>query len=168
MMQINSTQAVGLLAFIPAALAAAAAFGTASRSQRGGRGTWAAIAVLHTLLAVEIFAEMRHRLHRAIDDWLIAASVYSERRPAQVALLLVVVVLAALATRRIARLESTRRLAIARGATAALVTLFIVETISLHAVDAVLYRPAGPVLLIAWLWLACGWTTAAAAISRSK
>jgi hypothetical protein len=37
-----------------------------------------------------------------------------------------------------------------------LVTLFAIETVSLHALDAAYYRPIGAVLLIGWLWsIAC-------------
>jgi hypothetical protein len=36
--------------------------------------------------------------------------------------------------------------------TIAVSALFAIETASLHALDAVLYRPIGPILLIGWIW----------------
>ncbi|MDO6414822.1 hypothetical protein Q4F19_10565 [Sphingomonas sp. BIUV-7] len=162
-MQINSTQAAGLLAFVPAASAAALAFRAAGPGRLRERRTWAVIAAIHMLFAVEVVAMTRHHIVGAIDAWLIGAGLYSERRPAQAVMLLVVVLSAAAAMFAVMRRATTRRSSIAVGATAALATLFLIESVSLHAVDALLYHPAGPVLLIGWLWLVCGWTTVAAA-----
>jgi hypothetical protein len=165
-MQINSTEAAGFLAFIPAALASAAAFGATRTSRRRERRTWAVFAVIYALLSIEILMNLRHRVDQAIGDGLRAAGVYPERRPAQAAAVVIAIILGALATRFIVRLAPTTRLSIASGATAALLLLFMVESISLHAVDGILYRRIGPVMLIAWLWLACGWTTVAVAGSE--
>ena len=44
--------------------------------------------------------------------------------------------------------------------------LFLVEAISLHSVDAVMYAQAGPVLLIGWIWAALGLVIAAAGWRR--
>lgn len=158
-MQINSTQAIGLIAFLPATLLALVA---ARRAPRGGGG-WSVIAAIHLLLALELFAGMRHRLSGLLSHWLRTAGVYADRRPPQAAVDAILVALAAAAIWRVARGRQHRTLTIARAATAMLLALFVAETVSLHAVDAIMYRPAGPVLLIGWLWLACGWTTASAA-----
>ena len=161
-MQINFTQAAGLLAFIPAAVAAARASSGACR----GRIDWAVISAIHALLAMEIVASGRHRLRGLADDWLRLDSVYGERRPVQLAMLIAVIVLAMLAGRLLFRRPPSGRLALARGATAAVVTLFAVETVSLHPIDMALYRPLGFMMLIGWLWLAGGLTTTFAALRR--
>jgi hypothetical protein len=161
-MQINSTEAAGFLAFLPAALACAATFWARRRNHR--RETrWAVLSLIYTLLSAEILLSLRHRVDQAIGDTLRAAHLYPERRPAQAAAVIVVVILSLLVTRVNVRSAPTSRLSIASGATAPLLSLFVVESISLHAIDAILYRPIGPIMLIGWLWLACGWTTLVAA-----
>ena len=166
-MQINSTQLAGLLAFVPAAIAAAFACVEGARRQ-GARVAWAAMAIIYCLMSIEVVVMTRTQITDAKRGWLRNAGVYLDRRPAQIALLVIGISIVAFGTRMITRLAPTRCLVIATCATAALVMLFIVETISFHDIDMVLYRPAGPVLLIGWLWLACGWTsTAAAVVQRS-
>jgi len=162
-LQINSTQAIGLLSFVSAALAAATAFGVAGQGRRSGRRTWAIIASIYVLLAVEVFAMTRHQFNRVIGGWLKIEGSYAERGTAQVVLVIITVVVAALITGRVVLRAPTRRLSIARGSTAAIVALFAVGSVSLHASDAILYQSIGPVLLIGWLWFLCGFTTAAAA-----
>ena len=164
-MQINSTQAAGLLAFVPAAVASAMAFSTATGRRSHDRGAWATIAAIYSVLAIEVLAKARHSINREIGARLRDAGVYTERRPVQAALLLAIVVLAAIITRYLARSAPTSCTSVARSTTAALVALFMVESVSLHAIDGILYHPAGPMLLIGWLWLACGWSTAVAAWS---
>ena len=46
--------------------------------------------------------------------------------------------------------------------------LFVLETISLHDIDAVLYRPAGGLLVIGWLWLLLGAVTVAGALIEAR
>jgi hypothetical protein len=50
--------------------------------------------------------------------------------------------------------------------TLGLLALFAVETVSLHTIDAIFYRPVGPVLLIGWLWAAASAGICAAAALR--
>lgn len=167
-MQINSTQFAGLVSFIPAAIAAAAA-GIATKDQANpATRSWTRIAIVHAVLAAEVVAMSRHRLSGAVGDWLKTQGAYPERRSGQMALILILVLLALLLIRYVVRRASTRRLAYALSATGLLLALFAVETVSLHAIDGILYHGAGPVLLIGWLWLACGWTTAVIATSAVK
>lgn len=162
-MPINSTQLAGLIAFCPAASAAAAAFVSGWDRPRKHCFSWAIISAIHSLLAIEVLALARHRIDRMLGEWLRAANVYPERRPAQAVIIFITIALSVLAIIHFVRRAETRTLAIAHGATVILVALFALESISLHQVDSVLYRPAGLVLAIGWLWLGCGWTTAAAA-----
>lgn len=46
--------------------------------------------------------------------------------------------------------------------------LFILETISLHDVDAALYRPAAGLLVIGWLWLLLGGATIVGALREVR
>ena len=59
---------------------------------------------------------------------------------------------------------------VAASITIAVLALFAIETVSLHAVDAVFYRPIGPVLMLGWVWAiaAAGICLAAAQRSHSK
>lgn len=164
-MQINITQAAGLLAFIIAILAAVAAFW---RTSRGARVCWGAIVAIYLLLTLEVLAMLRHHSNLVAGEWLKAEGIYAERRPAQAAILMLTMLLAALVLGFVIRKARGRAQAIAIGATAAVILLFVIESISLHAVDAILYRHVGPVMLIAWLWLACGLTTAVAAALYRK
>jgi hypothetical protein len=134
--------------------------------RRTGRKGWGAIAGIYTILSIEILVSGRHLIDQAIGDWLRPQHLYPERRPAQAVAILILVFLALLTARLAVRRAPTGRLKIATGATAAVLALFTVESLSLHAVDAVLYCPVGPIMLIGWLWLGCGWTSAAAATAE--
>lgn len=165
-MQINSTEAAGFIAFIPAAIAALIAAIIPRRSSV--RKAWALIGTVYVLLSVEILASTRHHLGIALREWLRATHLFPDRRPVQAVLILIVVTIVLLATFALARRAPTRTLAAATCVTAAALGVFIVETVSLHAVDAVVYSRVGPILLIGWLWLACGWLTTAAAVWSAR
>ena len=167
-MQINSTQAAGLLAFIPAAAAAGAACWAIGRNGRDSRRYWGAMAAIHLILTIEIIGSFRHRLNQVIGGWLQADGLYGERRPAQAMVIVVTLLLALALTALILRKAPTRAQALAAGATAGAVLVFTIECISLHAVDAYFYRPVGPIMAIGWLWLACGWMTAAIALADAS
>lgn len=163
-MRTITSEAVGLLAFLPPALAATLAFLATSDAERRARHAWAAIAAVYMLLSAEAQAMMRYAIGGNIRRLAIAAGIYSDRRPLQAFALLILGAAAALIIATLARNAPTRASGIARGATAAALTVFVAESVSLHAVDRVLYSFAGPTRLVCWLWLACGWTTAAAAV----
>lgn len=163
-MHINSTQLAGLVAFAPASLAAALACRSGGRSRAHATGTWAAVAAIHAVLAVEVLARTRYLVGEGVREWLQRGGFYSERRPAQASALLILAALAALVMIQLMRTAPSWPSALARAAAVIVAALFIGETVSLHAIDGILYHPAGPMLLIGWLWLACGSTTLAAAI----
>ena len=164
-MQINTTQAAGLLAFIPAAAAAGGAYWAIGREGRAPRRYWGAMAAIQLILTIEIMGSFRHQLNLVIGGWLQADGLYGERRPAQAAVIVATLLLALALTALVVRNAPTRAQALAAGATAGAVIVFAIECISLHAVDAYFYRPVGPIMAIGWLWLACGWTTAANALA---
>ena len=116
-MQINSTELAGLLAFVPAALGCClAAARTSPRRQRKG---WGLLAIIYALLTVEVLASTRHRIRGAVNDWLIADHIYPDRRPAQAAVILLLIVIGVIAARFVLRSVPTRRLRLATDATAA-------------------------------------------------
>jgi hypothetical protein len=53
---------------------------------------------------------------------------------------------------------------LAASITIAVSALFAIEMVSLHAVDAVFYRPIGPVLMLGWVWVIAAAGICAAAI----
>lgn len=123
------------------------------RRRRAG-ALWGTLAVLHALWALEILLDLRHRFRAAavllLEDrgWYASRALWQSA--AVVAALLLGAALVGLA------LRPYRRDGPALGAiagTALALTLLAVETISLHRVDAVMYAEAGPLIVLAWLWI---------------
>lgn len=159
----NPTQLTGLLAFALAGLACAAA------ARRGGGARWWRVAAWQLVCVAEVLFGFRHRAHDLVDTLLVANGLYGERGPLQVALLVAALLLALLTFVALTRLRRAGpELWLAATATAAALWLFAAESVSLHAVDAVMYLSIGPVLLIGWCWAACAaavvWAATRAAI----
>ncbi len=150
----NATQVAGLLAYAAAALACGWAW------RRTRRGTWAALAAVHALLWLDILLDTRHRLHDGVSAVLSALGLYGSRVVLQAALLLGVAVLALLAWRR------RRRVGAAVAATLLLLALVLIEAISWHESDRVLYTHFGPLLLVAYAWIAGAVVVVWAALRR--
>lgn len=162
----NPTQASGFLAFGVAALSALLAARTPTVA---ARRSWAWIGGVQLALAAEILVEVRYVLHDRFSTVLAAFGSYGSRRSLQVVLIAILLALAALAWKRW-RPErgGTWPARTARVASALALLNFVIETISLHQIDAVLYRSLGPVLLNGWLWLAEGGVVAVCAwVERS-
>ncbi len=141
--QTNPTQVAGLLAFAASTLAC----GWAARRRRSSG--WAALAAVHAALWLDILLNTRHRLHDVVNAALVASGLYESRVWLQAALLLALAALTAIAWR------ARRRAGPAVVASALLVALVLVEAVSWHESDRVLYTHLGPLLLIAYGWLAC-------------
>jgi len=159
--QINWTLVTGLAAF---SLAAAASWDAGSAA-RQHRLPWRVLAVVHLVLLAELLGGNRFGAIDAID----AALPGIDRPAVRIGLAL----LMALATGGVAIMIArvVRRIPLfapAALATLAAAALFGVETLSVGAVGALLYRPVGPVMLIGWLWLGCGLTVVATAIVTVK
>jgi hypothetical protein len=121
---------------------------------------------------MEVVVGLRHRLHDYVAALMMAQGEYGQRGRVQE---FTIILLATIAVTCMALLSLVlRRLAaparIAASITLALSALFAIETVSLHALDAVYYRPAGPLLLIGWLWAiaAAGvcWAALTASLTR--
>ncbi|SFH69080.1 hypothetical protein [Albimonas pacifica] len=147
---MNATQIVGLAAFVVTALLCA----QAARRSSVAAGFWGGMAGLYALLSVDMALDLRMDLRRGMVQAAKAAGDYGARREVQPILLgllaLGVVVGLALLARRL-RGAGARLALLGAAATLAVVGT---EVISLHRVDAMLYRPIGPVMAIAWAWSA--------------
>jgi hypothetical protein len=132
--------------------AGVAAFGSAAAGCISFRPQWGrALAAINACLAAECALGLRHGLHDRVIALL--GDYYPERQPLQILLVLLAGFggLVMLVRRRG---SPTPRSAMAPLlATGAALVLFVIETISLHAIDRLLYHPAGPILVIGWAWL---------------
>jgi hypothetical protein len=147
----NPTQVTGLLSFAASTIACVIA--TRRSACRDSR-TWRVLGFINGLFLFEVFIGLRHRIHDYVNAILMAEGEYGQRRGTQES---IIFGLAAIALVCVTSFLLSRRLGgaavrIAAGLTTGLVTLFAIETVSLHALDAIYYRPVGSVLLIGWLW----------------
>jgi hypothetical protein len=149
----NPTQITGVLAFTAAACACVLA---ARRARGRTAAVWKLLAALQIVFVAEIVLGLRHEIHGGVDAFLQDRGWYSQRQPVQLGLLVAAVLLGGAGMVAVLRLSRSHRAA-APGmlASCVVVALFALEMISLHAIDAVLYRLIGPVMLIAVLWVAC-------------
>jgi hypothetical protein len=149
--QLNANAIAGLCGF---AVASAACLGVAWR--RAGSGVlWWRLGALHGLCALEILLNLRYRGHDLVVPMLERRGWYGARQGWQGAAVVVALVVAAALTWLAARRQRGDGAAIgAVVGTSLAFSLFAVETISLHRIDAVMYVEAGPLLALAWMWLA--------------
>ncbi|HWH82972.1 MAG TPA: hypothetical protein VNU71_12135 [Burkholderiaceae bacterium] len=156
----DATQGIGLASF---GLSTIAAFLAARRG--AGRG-WQGIGLLQAVCWLEMVLANRHRVHDVAGQWLQRHGQYAERMPLQHELLIAAGATAVATLLLLGWL--TRRAGCAQrlawAATAATLALFAIEAVSLHAVDAVMYRSIGGVLLVGWWWSALAAVVVAAAI----
>jgi len=161
---MNPTQVVGLVACLIAALLCA----RAARRSSAARGLWGGLTALYGLLTLDLAFDLR----MALRGWLVEAAKqagdYGLRREVQ-PLLLAALALAALlgAWLLLRRLGDAPARGAALGAAASLAVV-ATEVVSLHAVDAVLYRPLGPVMLIAWVWSGCAALVSFSALAAAR
>lgn len=151
---LNATQWTGLLV-----IALAAIFCFRARRPR----PWRFLALLHALLFVEVIAGFRYRLHDLVNTGLMASGLYQQRSGTQIALLIGLALIALIVTIIVFR-QNRSMARIGLLSSGGLVLLFLAETVSLHQVDALLYRPVGPVFVIAILWASLCLVTAGAAL----
>lgn len=113
--------------------------------------------MLNLLLCFEVILGLRHWLHDDADDWLVSHALYASRGNWQgdllVLALMVVLIAGAFVAIAFRRAKSGIPMSAWIG-TVAIIACFVVETISLHGMDAIIYLPIGPVLAIAYWWIA--------------
>ena len=156
---LNPTQLAGIMAFGMAGLAAVYASRSTRSANQPETRQWCWVAIFQILFCIEIWLGTRHAAHDIANDWLRALGIYQDRATLQKWLLATIVLSGAFAgfawwrsPGRIRQKFTLVKLAVA--CTAAVVLLFLIETVSLHAMDRVLYHQTGPVLLIAYAWMA--------------
>jgi hypothetical protein len=150
----NPTQLLGLVAFASATIACIFA---KRNSQNEGRA-WIALAIANAAFFMEIFFGTRLQLHDIAVSRLLSVRLYADRTNLQYVLIIVsggIPLLAALLLLFFRPLRKPR-LIIATIASFSVLTLFAIEAISLHRIDAIFYQEIGSVLLVGWLWcIAC-------------
>jgi len=161
---MDANAVAGLSAFA----AAAAACHRVALRRRGAAALWGTLAALHAWWALEILLNLRYRFRAALIPLLQDHGWYASRTTWQaaaiVAALLVGTALAAWLWRR-HRDDGAAVGAIA--GTALALMLLVVETISLHRVDAVMYAQVGPLVLLAWAWIGAAAIVIASALVAS-
>jgi hypothetical protein len=135
---------------------AALALAVASRSRRGPAPTstpapaawrsWLAVAACFAVLAAIRLANADQALHDHVRDWAESSGIYGERHDLQIPLTLAGLTgLFGVFVWLTLRAWPLERVVIARTAALVLALLALMRMVSLHAVDALLYRAIGPV-----------------------
>lgn len=154
---MNTTQLVGLLSFGCAGVACASAL------RRTRRGAWGYIGGVQLAFLIEVLGDFRHILLGMAVGWLQSTGNYAGLKPFQrwmlVALAVITLGTALLLLKWLG--GHGHRVLAAAFISAVTAALFLSEAVSLHDWDAMVYRAEGPVMLIAWGWLAAalivGW-----------
>ena len=119
--------------------------------QKGVLSYW--LGLLNSWLVLDIALDLRHHLHAAVVEEAIQQGLYSVRVGPQIMMLtaLAALVLGTMAV-MVARLQGRTGALLAGLGGLSSVGLWVVEVISLHATDRILYYFAGPVMVIGYLW----------------
>ena len=135
---MNPTQLTGTIAFLIAALVCA----------WRGRG-WRFPAVTFAVGVLELQLGARFGIHNAVEGAIIdAAAPYADKHHVQYGLIAIAVAAGVFV------LRGAGRMTLSQACASALIALTVIETISLHAIDHVLYTRIGSVMLIGWMWAA--------------
>lgn len=156
---LNDTQRMGMLAFATACWAAWQAARNAALRADASSTTWRWVSTWQFLYGLEVWLGTRHTVHDMVNTVLQATGLYAGRSDIQMVMLFATVLIGMVVSLVMWRSHwwsrPTNRCAkLAWVCTGAVLLLFLIETISLHAIDRVLYHPVGPVLLIAYAWTA--------------
>jgi len=160
--EINYTQWTGLIGACCAVLSCLMATSRSSSS----RHIWLLLTLFNVLFLTEVLAGYRHDIHDVFTNVLRAQSLYDERRVMQGFLVIAAAGFAIMVAGWLmnwARRGSPAE-QVAISASLAVFLLLILEVISQHSIDAMLYKHVGPIMLIGWLWLACCIATTCAAV----
>ena len=133
---------------------------------RSSRQTWSILSLFYLLFLFEILGGYRHDVHDAFSNILRHLSLYAEKQTVQIILIIIATCLAILITvwliSRILNRPATEKIAIFASLTVFFLT--VIEMISLHTIDAILYKLIGPISFIGWLWIICCMVTTCAAL----
>ena len=140
---MNATQLAGTIACTIAALACA--------SRRDVR--WYVPAAVFALMVVDLQIQGRYAVRTVVENFLFAHGLAAaDKRPFQVAVLVIAAIALGWFIRRFARGGGGLREA--RLGAILIAALWSLEAISLHQTDHVMWLQAGPILLGGWLWIA--------------
>lgn len=115
---------------------------------------WGMIGAINLVLALECAMGIRHRMHNFVIEQI--GALYADRFGLQIVLIVVAVVVVLGTAALLLQRKHWLAPPTVTAATGLALALFSVETISLHAVDALLYQPAAGLLVIGWIWIALG------------
>jgi hypothetical protein len=152
-LDINSTELIGLMSFITATIACLIA---AQRSDSRDARIWKMLAFINLLFVIELYIGLRLEIAALAKSWLVASGLYANMHGGIQAISIALIAISAVifaALMLVSRSVASGGARLAAGITVAAFALFATEIISLHALDALFYRPLGPVAVIAWLWL---------------
>lgn len=147
---MNPTQLLGILTFLAAAIIAWLA------SRRCSHPMWRLNTAIYLLLSIEISIGLRHQLQQMVRSEAKNQGLYETRQSYQPYMIGFILLMLALtcAVVLIRKRWAAQPLPLwSAFSLVAVLGIFLVEVISLHAVDRVLYYRIGGVLLIGYLWL---------------
>ena len=158
---LSATRILGLAVYA-IALAACAAKSAGRGMQDGWRRLYWTLALAQLGLLLDIAFDWRWKLHDLFMHAAMTEDVYGERRmPQRLALILVAAVAAGIASWVLWKLRTRSGAGLAAAATVLSIALHGVEMISYHGMDAILYRMAGGVMVVSFLWAALAFVTCA-------
>jgi len=145
---------IGLLSFATAAIACVVA---ARRPAVRDPRTWHFLALMNCLFVIEIYFGSRYRITQLAKIVLAKEQLYGKLHGSfqEIIIVAVIVVILLAVILFVWRIAGTGA-RVAAILTIAVMVLFAVETISLHSIDAIFYRPIGAVLLLGWVWAGAG------------
>jgi hypothetical protein len=151
-LNINLTEFTGLVSFATATVACLIA---ARRSSLRDARTWKVLALMNGFFLIEVYFGLRYHITELARLLLKTQDEYAQWHGWNQEI--IIITIAAVTLIFVMLLLLWRQVAggAARAAasiTLAVVALFAIETVSLHPLDAVFYRPVGPVLTIGWAW----------------
>jgi hypothetical protein len=154
------TSVAGLLSFGIAALSSGIAL---FRLRNVPAVAWPAawIAAIESLLMLDIAMNARWALHGNVMQFALHRGFYAQRHGIQIAgltiLFAILLIGAAIITRR---LRSRPGASVAAWSALLALTMWCVEVVSLHEVDAILYHEVDGFMVVAFVWMILGATTA--------
>lgn len=165
---LTPVKASGMAAYLIATLACAA---IAARSADKRVIRLASIlCTLDLVLLLDITFDWRWKLYFSVKRLALSHNWYNEQRSEPQIAALVIIALALLA----AAAWLGRRFAPIRGAPLAIcgallsIGCWLTEVVSLHATDAVLFRHAGPLMVVSFVWMLAGAMTAAGILMAGR
>jgi uncharacterized membrane protein YGL010W len=117
--------------------------------------TWKLLALINFLFPIEIICGFRFLIHGLATTMLQTEGLYARMHGGiqEIINILIAIIALIFVTLLLFRRQVAGGAArVAVSITIVVVALFAIETVSLHALRAVIYQPIGPVLMIGWLW----------------